>query len=403
MGKQAEKVNALNAKLNKKDRQLSTLVILMFVIAWVSMQLSLPALPTLINVFHTSAPHLKLSVSLFFGCFAISQLFWGGLSEKYGRKPIIMAGLCLSLLGTLIIICSQGIYSYIVGRCLEGIGMGAMAPIGRAIISDVFDSKHIARILAFASASVAVIPALAPIAGGFILVYMGWRFIFIFFFLILLGYTVWSVRKLPETHQSKNKKLSASSQVKSYYKLFKHRNFWAYTGCYALAQGTMLGYYGAMPFWYVTQWHIAENHYAFLALFSVSGYLISLFVAHRLIITITLERLLKIGLWLLISASVLAFIFSIIGFSGIIPLVSTMTVFAIGGGLIFITSNTIVISQYKPIAAVAAALTTTSVCLMAALFSWIESHLSVHSLWELAPLLLLVSLTALTINQYWHD
>ncbi|HJO96106.1 MAG TPA: MFS transporter [Victivallales bacterium] len=222
---------------NIRYRKLTVIIsILLFTIAWASMKISLPALPTLIKIFNTSSNEIMLSVSMFFAAFALSQLFWGAFSDKYGRKPTLVTGIFIALIGTAVVIFSREINIYILGRCIEGIGMGVCSPSARAIITDIYDKKKIAAFLTVSSSIVGLMPAAAPITGGFLLKYFGWRSIFIFMFLVILIFLVITYKKLPETHKNIRKDIPLMSRFYAIGKIFKSRFFWGYVIPYALVQ-----------------------------------------------------------------------------------------------------------------------------------------------------------------------
>jgi len=375
-------------------------IIILFVIAWITMKLSLPVLPTLIEVFQTTPSKLKLSVSLFLICYASSQLIWGVLSEKFGRKPIILSGILVAIIGTLTITFSHKITTYITGRCIEGIGMGVVSPVGRAILSDVFSRKRLAKTLAVLSSITGLMPALAPIFGGFILIFMGWRTIFILFLILLISYLLFSYKKLPETHKPKLN-LPLAIYFKKYLTLIRQTSFWGYIGCYAITQGILLGYYSAMPFWYVNQLNIPEQYYSFLALFTVCCYLAALSFARYFIELYSLEKILRLSLWIGFGAAAIALSFAILNISGIVPLIITMSIVAITPGITFPLANAGALSHFKSDSAMISALSTTLMFSLAAFFSWIESHLNIHTLWEIGLLLLLTNSISLITNYRW--
>lgn len=358
------------------------------------MKISLPALPTLIHYFHTTPSIMKLAVSLYFACYASSQLFWGALSEKYGRRPSILSGLLIAVMGTLITMFAQNSTIYILGRCIEGIGIGVASPVGRAVITDLFDIKEISKILAIVGCINGLMPALAPIAGGFIIAEFGWRYIFLFFLVLSTGYLIWAFYKLPETHDDRNTH-KLSMQFKGYLSILRESTFWKYLIGYALTQGALLGYYGAMPFWYVDQWKLSEDTYAFLALFTVGAYLFALLLTRKLVNRIQLETLLKFALWSSLGSAFLGVVFSAFNFFGITALVIVMTLFALTPGIAFPVANARLMHHFRNQAAMLSALSATMMFLTASIFSWIESHLLVHNLWQLSSVLIVVAIIAL--------
>jgi MFS transporter, DHA1 family, 2-module integral membrane pump EmrD len=376
------------------QRQLAVMVNVAFLLAWVSMKLSLPALPVLQSVFHTNQDAIKLSVALFFICYACSQLVWGVFGESSGRRHPLLLGLFISIIGTVMVIFSNTISLYIIGHCIEGIGVGAMSPLSRAVLADRFDPAGRARLLAIASLIVAFMPALSPITGSILLSYFGWRSIFVFFLILLFATLIWFLFRFPETHLKRGE-LKLHQAFKQYGALIRSPHFWRYSICYAAFTGTLLGYYGAMPFWYVSQWGVADKHYAYLALFSVAAYMISLLLCRYLVKRIALDTLLMAALVLGVLSGFIALALSFFHLHGVIYLVLIMSLFAFSVGMIFPTANAGVLNVFHHRAAIASALMTFFTFGMTGVFSWIESHYNVLSLWPPAIGITITSLIAL--------
>jgi MFS transporter, DHA1 family, 2-module integral membrane pump EmrD len=384
---------------NIQHKRITVIIsILLFIIAWGSMKISLPALPTLVKTFNTSSNKVMLSVSMFFCAFALSQLFWGAFSDKYGRKPTIVVGILISILGTAIVIFSIGINSYILGRCIEGVGVGVCSPSARAIITDIYNRKKIARFLTISGSVVGLMPAVAPIIGGFILQYFGWRYIFVFMFILILLFLIIIYKKLPETHKDISNDIPLLKRFYTAGNILKSRLFWRYIVCYALVQGSLLGYYGSMPFWYIKQWGIPKQYYSFLALFSVGGYILGLFLVRHMIKKISLEFILKDAIFFILGIAIMSLIFAIIGFSGIFYLVLIMSFFAIASGIIFPTVNALLLDIFKENAGMISAVSTTILFLTAGMLALIESQFNVLNLWNLTVFLIIISAGCLLSN-----
>ncbi|MCF8031094.1 MAG: multidrug effflux MFS transporter [Desulfohalobiaceae bacterium] len=144
-----------------------------------SIDLYLPALPRLSQEFNTSEAAVNLTLILYFLGMAGSMLFWGPLSDKYGRKPVLLAGLTLFTASSLACAAAGSIHQLILFRVLQSLGAGAGVAVNNAILKDVFSGRERERALATVITLILIAPVLAPTLGGFLLQYMSWRGLFL--------------------------------------------------------------------------------------------------------------------------------------------------------------------------------------------------------------------------------
>jgi MFS family permease len=381
-----------------EKRQFAVFIILMFDLCWIAMKVSLPALPKLIEVFHTSPSNLKLSVALFFASIGLSQLFWGVIAEKKGRRFALLIGFGIALVGTGVVTFSYSVTQFIIGRSIEGLGLGVVSPVGRAMLADIYEKFELARLMTILGSTTSMMPALAPIVGGFILVYLGWRMIFIFFFILSFSFLIWMYFKLTESSPQKKQAVLYRDVFKQYFTIVKNKFFWGYMLSYILTESALLGYYCAMPFWYVTQWHIKAQHFAFLAIFNVAAYLISLYTTRAVLKKYSIEFLIRVGILLGGVTVLFAFLSAVFDFRGPVPLVMTSMLLALSAGVLFPSSNAGGLSHFKVVSASMSALTATLAFLSVGLFAWILSHLSVVTLWSYTFFLLTIVLLSGVVN-----
>src|SRR6185503_18269656 len=116
-----------------------------------SVDMFLPSLPTITDEFHTSKATMQLGVTLFLVAFAGSQLIYGPASDRYGRRPLLFAGLALFVVGGLVALSAQSVGMLIAGRVLQGLGGGAGPALAQAIVLDVYGRDRSARIIAYMS------------------------------------------------------------------------------------------------------------------------------------------------------------------------------------------------------------------------------------------------------------
>jgi len=160
-------------------RELVTLIAVMISITALSIDMMLPALPAIgkdLRVGHANDVQLVVSVLLF--GMGIGQLIFGPLSDSFGRKPVIISGFLIFIIGCLISIFSNRFEWMVVGRMIQGIGTGGPRTAIIALVRDQYGGRAMARIMSVVMAIFIVVPAIAPALGQAVLLTMGWRAIF---------------------------------------------------------------------------------------------------------------------------------------------------------------------------------------------------------------------------------
>ncbi|MGE0735648.1 MAG: MFS transporter [Alphaproteobacteria bacterium] len=131
-----------------------------------SVDLILPALPNLIGYFKSDVPTAQLTVSVFIVGFAVAQLAYGSLSDRFGRRPTLLIGLAVYLIASLACTLADSMEQLIVGRFFQALGACSGIVVGRAIVRDVYGPKRAAKVLAYVGMVMGLVPAAAPILGG---------------------------------------------------------------------------------------------------------------------------------------------------------------------------------------------------------------------------------------------
>lgn len=358
--------------------------ILLLILSWISVNIYLPALPTLGKIFHTSQANLNLSLTLFFASFAISQLGWGPLSEKYGRKKPLLIGMILTSLGVVMAMLANSVTIFNAGRFIEAIGLGCAPVLGRAILADALSEAQLSITWAYATITANSMPALAPIVGGHLMAWFGWRFIFLF----LLVYSVvlyFSMYKhLPETHAHIQPELNLKHFLMQYWQACTHKKFMGYLSPYILITGAMVGYYALTPFIFVTHLHISVQNYGFFSLVTVATYIFG--AAINRFITPYYDGM-KLVIWgtaiALLAAvicCILALFYSVTVFTVLLPL----SIFTLSAGFVSPSSNAGALNALRQLAGAASSVAGFGLYAVSALLSTIAVALPVATLWPLA-------------------
>ncbi len=249
-----------------------------------STDLYLASLPSLANVFGVPASTVQLTLSMFVIGFGGAQLIIGPLSDRFGRRPVLLVGLALYLLASLLCAASHNIDLLIVARFLQALGCCSAIIIARAIVRDAYAPADAAHVIARASSWLALAPLLGPILGSYLQVTFGWRAAFITLSLLAAGALAAVALRLPETNIHKNPRATDLSGLVANYRLvLGAREFWAHALPGALSYGSLFAFISGSSLVLIRVLHVPTEWFGFCFAFGVSGYLGGTIVCRRLL------------------------------------------------------------------------------------------------------------------------
>jgi MFS transporter, DHA1 family, multidrug resistance protein len=170
-----------NQKTQKYLGDKGFVVFIAFLSAFIplSTDIYLPALPKMVESFHSTTSQISLTIVLFFIFYAIGTMFWGPLSDKYGRKRILIIGLSVYTIASVLCVFSISIYQLILYRIFQSIGCGAATAVATAIVKDVYQGHRRLKILAVVQSMGMLSPIVSPVIGAIILSTFSWRGVFV--------------------------------------------------------------------------------------------------------------------------------------------------------------------------------------------------------------------------------
>ncbi len=292
------------------SRIMLLLLVAMTGVAPISLYMLVPALPQLATVFGRDISIAQMTVSLYMVGIACSQIIMGPLSDRFGRRPVLLAGLGLMVAASAACIFAETLPQLIAARFLQALGGATGMVVSRAIIRDLYSRERIGAMISLVIAVMMIAQMLSPLTGGLLETAFGWRSIFYVITAASLMIAVAIALALPETRRDRTEAGGFRGDVGS---LFTNRAFVGYMLCQVLASQIIFTFAGAGPYIVVTQMGRSSAEYG--AWFATTGfaYLIGNLFCVRFAPRHSLERLIWFGLALQFAGSLLNLVWGIAG------------------------------------------------------------------------------------------
>lgn len=301
-----------------------------------NMNIILPSLPSIARDFEADYTLVALAVSAYLALTAGLQLILGPLSDRYGRRPVLLGTFTIFLAATLGCVLAPTVGSFLLFRLMQAAVASSMV-LSRAIVRDLYPPDQAASLLGYVTMGMSLAPLLGPMIGGVLDEAFGWRSVFAFTLVTGAAATLLIWADLGETNRSPS--ASFTAQFRSYPELFRARRFWAYALTATFTSGAFFAFLGGGP-WVAT--HLLGLtpaglglHYGMLA----GGYMFGNFLSGRFAGRIGLQRMMLAGAVTGIAglagtlALVLAGLATPLGFFG------TVSLLGIGNGLVMPSAN----------------------------------------------------------------
>jgi DHA1 family bicyclomycin/chloramphenicol resistance-like MFS transporter len=223
---------------------IATLILLAGLSA-MSMNIFLPSLPNMTAHFETDYRVMQLSVAIYLAMNAVLQLIVGPISDRYGRRPVLIWSTALFILATVGCIYAPTVEVFLAFRMAQAVIVAGMV-LSRAVVRDMFPQDQAASMIGYVTMGMALVPMLSPAIGGLLDQALGWQANF--WAMVVIGLlTLWLVwRDLGET--AANASTSMAEQVRQYPELFTSRRFWGYSLAAAFSSGAFFAYLGGAPY-----------------------------------------------------------------------------------------------------------------------------------------------------------
>ncbi|WP_268914580.1 multidrug effflux MFS transporter [Leptospira santarosai] len=255
------------------------------------------SMPHLSKYFGTTPEKVSLTLSLAIIAFAISQLTHGPLSDRFGRRPILLYGMIGFTIFTVACAFSKSIEALILFRILQAVCGSVEAVIVLAVIGDLFYEKEGVKVLGIYGMVVAAAPAIAPIVGGYMFETFGWQSNF--FLLAVFGFLliIFIYFFLPETITSQSDSLHIKNILNKYYQLIINRIFIIYTLILSIFFACMWAFIAGGPFLFINYLGIETKYYGFFQMIIVISFFAGSIMANATVEKLGPEKVLRIGIF----------------------------------------------------------------------------------------------------------
>ncbi|MBI2993028.1 MAG: multidrug effflux MFS transporter [Gammaproteobacteria bacterium] len=332
------------------------ILILTSSVALMSTDIYTPSLAHLPEYFGTDAATVKLTMSLNGIVYALATLLYGPLSERFGRRPVLLGGMVGFTLFSFLCGMAATIGGLIAMRVFQGLTAAVEGVLVLAIIRDVFDDRDQIRALAWYGAFSALTPATAPILGGYIYIWFGWRMTFFVVALVALVTTMLIWRFLPESAKPDVRALSLRKVIADYADLLRN---WAYLR-YVLIGGADLAFFFAFvtagPFILILQHGLPTEYFGYFQGLMVLAFTAGSLIAGKLSRVSSAEQIVLIG----IAASICGTLWLAVAVFGGMETPASLAVacslIALGDGLVFATTPSLAMNASSSSTGAAAAL-----------------------------------------------
>ena len=224
------------------------------------------ALPLMKVDFNT--PHIGWVISVFLLGLATSQLFYGPLSDRFGRKPVLLAGLCVFIVGSGFLLFVDTFSLFLLGRFIQAIGACSVIVSSLAIVRDTTDGKDLVKTIGIVMSIIGICPAVAPLVGSFLTTLWGWKASFILLLLLGLFYFVILGLFFKETHKEKNQKaLYLQHMFGHYLTLLMNRRYLLFCLLSGLSYGVLFTYFSLAAIYIVHLFHFSLIAFGWIVLF----------------------------------------------------------------------------------------------------------------------------------------
>jgi DHA1 family bicyclomycin/chloramphenicol resistance-like MFS transporter len=282
--------------MNISRRRLAIILGMLAMIGPFAIDSIFPAFRVLAHDLRVDDAAIQQAISIYLLGYALMSLLHGALSDAFGRKPVILGGLCLFLLASVGCAMAGDLHQLLIFRFIQGLSAGVGLIVGRAVIRDVYQGDDVQRMMSLVSMIFSIAPAIAPIIGGYLLTWSDWQGIFWFLVALSLLMLVVVALLLPESHPADVRvPIHPVTLSQTYWDMGKSSPFRMLAFSGTLLFGGLFLYIASAPDYVLLHLRLDETQFGYFFVPTIAGMSVGAFVSGRLAGKFSGRKLVNIG------------------------------------------------------------------------------------------------------------
>lgn len=339
--------------LNRNTPPKVVTLVLLAGLSALTMNIFLPSLPGMAKWFEVPYSLMQLSVALYLGLSAALQIVIGPISDRYGRRKVVLGALGLFLLATIGTLLSPNAETFLFFRMAQAVVAAGMV-LSRAIVRDMVADAEAASMIGYVTMGMSIVPMIGPAIGGFLDEAFGWQANFTLLLAIGLAVTALVWADLGETSAPKDTRFV--DQLRQYPGLLRSRRFWGYCMAAAFSSGCFFAYLGGAPYVGTAVFKLSSKEIGLLFSLTAIGYLIGNFFSGRYSVRIGMNRMVLWGTLTTTVGLALLTVLTLAGLSGPVVFFLLTVPMGVGNGLCLPNANAGILSVRPDLAGTASGL-----------------------------------------------
>mgnify|MGYP003627399401 FL=1 len=277
-------------------------------LAPLSIDMYLPSFSAIAADLGATAAQVQLTLSIYILGFTLGQLAYGPLSDRYGRRPVLLSGVTLYVAMTVMCALATDVESLSAYRFFQAVGGGAGTVLSRAIIRDRYDGAMMAKVMSLMLTIILFAPMIAPVIGGYVLLWFGWRAVFWILVgagTLAIGVVLFGIREsLPPERRAMP---GVGPVLRGYVTVLGNRDALGYILAGGVTFGALFAFLSGAPFVFIEYYGIAPEHLGFIFTLNVLGVMGGGWLNSRLVTTRGIREMMTTGVWLLFAGAMILF------------------------------------------------------------------------------------------------